>query len=180
MSSLPPQHALPSLATPRLVLRAMALADAPDVFAYARDPEVLRYTTGTTPRRLEETQEFLAGALAASDGRMWAIRLRDHATVIGAVEFSLLSPDTGSVHYVLARSYWRQGLMTEAVDALCSWAFDTLPSLLEIKTAAVEENVASVRVLEKSGFTRLGTTVEQWEKQREPVRLAIFGRSGRR
>jgi [ribosomal protein S5]-alanine N-acetyltransferase len=158
----------------------MALADAPDVFAYARDPEVLRYTTGITPARLEETQEFLESALAASDGRMWAIQLRDHATVIGAVEFSLLSPDAGSVHYVLAKPYWGQGLMTEAVDGLCNWAFDTLPSLLEIRTTAVEENVGSARVLEKSGFTRIDTAVEQWQKEREPVRLAIFRRLRRR
>ncbi|MDQ3950878.1 MAG: GNAT family N-acetyltransferase [Gemmatimonadota bacterium] len=174
--SLPSQLALPTLTTPRLFLRPMALSDAPDIFAYAKDPEVLRHTTGTTPRRLEETQEFLEGAVAAPDGRMWAIRLRDQATVIGAVEFSLLSSETGSVHYVLGKPYWGQGLMTEAVDAVCSWAFGTLPSLLEIKTAAVEENVGSARVLEKCGFTRIGTTVEQWQKQPEPVRLAIFRR----
>jgi RimJ/RimL family protein N-acetyltransferase len=155
----------------------MALDDAPDVFAYAKEPEVLHYTTGTTPCRLEETQDFLEGAVAASDGRMWAIRLRDRAPVIGAIEFSLLSPDTGSVHYVLGKPHWGQGLMTEAVDGVCGWAFETLPSLLEIKTTVVEENVGSARVLEKCGFARVGTTVEQWEKQREPVRLAIFRRS---
>jgi ribosomal-protein-alanine N-acetyltransferase len=155
----------------------MALTDAPDVFAYAKDPEVLRYTTGTTPRRLEETQLFLQDALAAPDGRMWAIQLRGQSTVIGAVEFGLLSRDTGSVHYVLGKPYWGQGLMTEAVDAVCKWAFGTLPSLLEIKTTAVEENVGSAHVLEKCGFTRIGTTVEQWQRQPEPVRLAIFRRS---
>jgi ribosomal-protein-alanine N-acetyltransferase len=154
----------------------MALSDAPDVFAYAKDPDVLRYTTGITPRRLEETQEFLEGALAVPDGRMWAIRLRDGPTVIGAVEFSLSSPDTGSIHYVLGKPYWGQGLMTEAVDAVCNWAFGALPSLFEIKTAAVEENLGSARVLEKCSFTRIGTTVEQWQKQPEPVRLAIFRR----
>jgi [ribosomal protein S5]-alanine N-acetyltransferase len=154
----------------------MALSDAPDVFAYAKDPEVLRYTTGVAPRHLEETQNFLERALAAGDGRMWAIQLRGHSTVIGAVEFSLLSSDTGSVHYVLGKPHWGHGLMTEAVDAVCGWAFRALPSLLEIKTAAVEENVASARVLEKCGFTRVGTTVEQWQKQPEAVRLAIFRR----
>src|SRR5688572_30459163 len=176
-SSLPAQQALPQLATPRLLLRAMTFSDAPDVFTYAKDPEVLRYTTGTTPRRLEETQEFLEGAVAAPDSRMWAICLRDQAAVIGAVEFSLSSPDTGSVHYVLGRPFWGHGVMTEAVDAVCNWAFDTLPSLREIKTAAVEDNVGSTRVLAKCGFTRVGTAVEQWPKQPEPVRLAIFRRS---
>jgi ribosomal-protein-alanine N-acetyltransferase len=177
LPSLPPQHTLPSLGTPRLLLRLMAPSDAADVFAYAKDPEVLRYTTGTTPRRLEETRAFLQGALSDPNGRVWAIRLRDQPTVIGGVDFGLSSPETGSVHYVLARPHWSQGLMTEAVDAVCSWAFATLPSLVDIQTTVVDENVASVRVLEKCGFTRVGTTVEQWQKQAEPVRLAIFRRS---
>jgi ribosomal-protein-alanine N-acetyltransferase len=177
ISLLPPQLELPLLTTPRLLLRAMTHDDAPDIFAYAKDPEVLHYTTGATPRHLEETQAFLEAALTAPDGRMWAIRLRDHKTVIGAAELALSSPESGSVHYALGRPYWGQGLMTEAVDAVCTWAFASLPSLLEIKTTAVEENVGSARVLEKCGFTRVGTTVERWEKQPELVRLAIFRRS---
>jgi [ribosomal protein S5]-alanine N-acetyltransferase len=155
----------------------MALSDAPDVFAYAKDPDVLRYTTGTTPHHVEETRKFLEGAVAAPDGCMWAIERRGQPTVIGAVEFSLLSPDVGSVHYVLGKQYWGQGLMTEAVDAVCNWALDTLPSMLEIRTTAVEANIGSARVLEKCGFERIGTTVEQWQKQPEPVHLAIFRRS---
>lgn len=174
---LPPQAQLPALTTPRLLLRAMALSDAPDVFAYAKDPEVLRYTTGTTPCRLEETQDFLDGAMTAADGRIWAILRRDMASVIGAIEFSLSSPRVGSVHYVLGRLYWGQGVMTEAVNAVCSWAFATLPSLKEIRTAVVEENVASARVLEKCGFTRVGTSVERWQNHPEPVQLGIFSRS---
>jgi ribosomal-protein-alanine N-acetyltransferase len=175
-ASLPSQLELPVLTTPRLLLRAMTRDDASDVFAYAKDPDVLRYTTGTTPRRLEETQDFLEGAIGAPDGRMWAIRLRDLDTVIGAVEFGLLSLETGSIHYVLGGPYWGRGLMTEAVDAVCTWAFATLPSLLEITTTVVEENIGSARVLEKCGFTRVGTTVEQWQKALEPVRLGIFRR----
>jgi ribosomal-protein-alanine N-acetyltransferase len=174
---LPPQDALPTLTTARLRLRAMTLSDAPDVFAYAKDPDVLRHTTGTPPRRLEETQAFLEGAVAATDGRIWAIQLRDRPAVIGAIELGFLSPDTGSIHYVLGKPYWGRGLMTEAVGAMCDWAFDAFPSMREIRTAVVEENVGSARVLEKCGFTRIDTMIERWEKQPEPVRLAIFRRS---
>ncbi len=174
---LPPQARLPALATRRLSLRAMTKADASDVFEYAKDPEVLRYTTGTTPRRPEDTHEFLRDAVAATDRRMWTLRMRDSHVVVGAVEFGLSSPEVGSVHYVLGRPYWGQGLMTEAVEAICTWAFEALPALLEIRTAAVEDNVGSIRVLEKCGFARVGTTVEHWEKQSEPVRLAIFSRT---
>lgn len=136
------------------------------------------FVTRQAPRlRLEETREFLEGALSEPHGRVWAIQLRDRPTVIGGVDFGLSSAEKGSIHYVLGRSHWGKGLMTEAVDAVCTWAFAALPSLRDVETTVVEQNVGSARVLEKSGFRRVGATVEQWQKQREPVRLVIFRRS---
>jgi ribosomal-protein-alanine N-acetyltransferase len=177
---LPPQTQLPRFLTSRLHLAPIELADAGDVFAYVKHPDVLRYTTGVTPERVDQTREFLEGALADPDGRIWAIRQRDQRTVIGHVEFGLPSSEVGSIHYVLAKPYWGRGLMTEAVSAMCTWAFDALPSLRQIETTVAEENVASARVLEKCGFTRAGMTVERWEKQEEPVRLVIFRQSRER
>jgi [ribosomal protein S5]-alanine N-acetyltransferase len=174
---LPLQAELPSLSTPRLVLRPIRESDAPDVFAYAKVPEVLRYTTGTPPRDLEDTRTFLRDALAAPNDRMWAMLRRGHDTVVGAIEFGVQSPMSASIHYALAKAYWGQGLMTEAVDAVCGWAFQALPSLLEIRTSVVEANVGSIRVLEKCGFTRVDTVREEWAKEREPATLAIFCRA---
>jgi len=171
---LPPQEALPSLTTTRLLLRPMTLADVADVFAYAGDPQVLRYTTGTPPRHIDETEAFVRDALAAPNDRMWAIRLRGAPTVIGAIEFGLQSPASGSIHYALGRPYWGRGLMTEVVDAVCRWAFQTLSMLLEITTAVVDANGGSARVLEKCEFARTGVTVERWAKLEQPVTLLIF------
>jgi ribosomal-protein-alanine N-acetyltransferase len=173
---LPPQASLPLLQTPRLALRPMELGDAADVYAYVADPAVLRYTTGVTPTRPSETEAFLQRALANPETHMWAIRLRDHTRVIGAIEFGTSSPTTGSVHYALGAAYWGRGLMSEAVEAVSAWAFATLPRLDEIVTAVAEANVASARVLEKCRFERIGTADERWAKEPEPVRLILFRR----
>jgi len=173
---LPTQESLPWLRTPRLVLRPMTLADAGDVFAYAADPEVLRYTTGTTPKRPEETHAWLQAVLADPETHMWAIYLADDPSVIGALEFGMPTPGLGSIHYALGRSHWGAGLMTEAVDAVCRWATNTLPSLREITTSVAAANVRSARVLEKCGFQRVGSAFEVWERHASPIELHVYRR----
>jgi [ribosomal protein S5]-alanine N-acetyltransferase len=170
------QRTLPAIHTPRLILSAMRLDDAADVFAYAADPEVLRFTTGTTPTRPEETHDWLAQALADPETRMWAIRLREVPTVIGAIEFGVPEPCVGSVHYALARAHWGKGLMTEAVDAVCRWAAGAMPELRAIVTSVAAANPRSARVLEKCGFRRVGTATERWDNEPEPVELHIYRR----
>ena len=165
----PPPH--PELATPRLRLRPLAQADAPAVFAYVRDPAVLRYTTGRTPTRLEDTEAFLRDALAVPDTRWWGICLARADTVVGMVEFSLLTADRGAIHYSLAPELWGRGLMTEAVIAICCWAFESVSELRTIETAVVVENIASARVLEKVGFLPTLQIEEQWENAPDPVLL---------
>jgi RimJ/RimL family protein N-acetyltransferase/ketosteroid isomerase-like protein len=174
---LPAQAELPVIETARLVLRPMRIGDAKDVFAYASDPEVLRYTTGTTPMRLEETERWLRDALADPETHMWAIVMPNDPIVVGAIEFGV-SRSVGSVHYALSRPHWGKGLMTEAVGALCGWAFDAVLGLERIETSVVEMNVASARVLEKCGFRRVGVAEDRWEKLSQPVELILFRRDG--
>ena len=38
-----PVFPMPPLTTPRLLLRRLTMRDAPDIFAYSRDPEVARH-----------------------------------------------------------------------------------------------------------------------------------------
>lgn len=173
---LPPQGSLPWLRTPRLVLRPMTLDDAADVFAYSADPAVLRFTTGTTPTQPEETRAWLESALANPSTHMWAVLLRDSPTVIGAIEFGIPIPGSGSIHYALGRAHWGIGLMTEAVEALCQWALSVLPSIQDITTGVVAENVGSARVLEKCGFAHIGSLVEHWDPHEQPVTLHMYRR----
>jgi RimJ/RimL family protein N-acetyltransferase len=65
--------------------------------------------------------------------------------VIGAIECgSCLSP-VAEIHYVLARSYWNRGLMTEAFGAVMSWALTNYPQIQHIRTPRRAENMGSRR-----------------------------------
>ena len=77
---------------------------------------------------------------------------------VGGVGFKLgidiarLSVETG---YWLAEPFWGRGLTTRAVTATSDWAFDNY-KVVRIFATAFSHNVASIRVLEKSGFHREG------------------------
>lgn len=77
---------------------------------------------------------------------------------IGGIGFKLgsdiarLSVEMG---YWLAEPFWGRGLTTRAVTAASDWAFDSY-KIVRIFAMAFAHNVASMRVLEKSGFQREG------------------------
>ncbi len=57
--------------------------------------------------------------------------------------------------YWLGAQYTGRGLMTEAVCAAATFAFDRL-RLHRIEAACLPHNAASIAVLERAGFTREG------------------------
>ncbi len=61
----------------------------------------------------------------------------------------------GNLGYWMGAAYARQGYMTEAVRALIPFAFSTL-KLHRVEAACIPGNAGSIRLLEKTGFTREG------------------------
>jgi ribosomal-protein-alanine N-acetyltransferase len=110
---------IPEIVTEQLTLRGFSLTDARDVFAYASNPNVLRYTTGRTPTSIADSEKFVHGLMNAPAGAFaWAVRLKNAPTVIGAVEFGIGDGTEGSIHYALAEEHWNKGLMTDACRAV--------------------------------------------------------------
>jgi [ribosomal protein S5]-alanine N-acetyltransferase len=62
---------------------------------------------------------------------------------------------SGSLGYWVGAPYVRQGYMTAAVRALVPAAFDLL-RLHRLEAACIPTNIASVRLLERTGFQREG------------------------
>src|SRR4051794_15606468 len=116
----------PTLTTDRLLLRPFTCADAADVFAYASNPNVSRYTTWQTHRSIADSEAFIGMVLGRPpDQHAWAILQRDDPVVIGAIEFGL-KPDAAEaqIDYVLAESFWNRGLMTEAARAVLHYGLE--------------------------------------------------------
>ena len=63
------------------------------------------------------------------------------------------------VGYWLGREYWGRGLATQALAELVEEVVTVRPLYAEVATT----NIGSIRVLEKCGFTVVGSTTEQDE-----------------
>ena len=89
----------------------------------------------------------------------WSPTFRSHRAEIG---------------YWLARPFWGQGIMTDAVGAFAKYAFEHFE--LERLTAHVfAENVASARVLEKNGFELEGTLRQHFLKDGRLLDARVYG-----
>jgi ribosomal-protein-alanine N-acetyltransferase len=153
--------AFPQFETERLLLRSLALTDAPDVFAALSDVEVVRFH-GTEPftsiERAEESIRRNLEMYAAREGFRWAITLKGQGRAIGSCGYHYLDrrnrrTDLG---YELQRAYWGAGIMTEALRAIIPFGFERF-GLNRIQALVEPANSASRRLLHKLGFQEEGT-----------------------
>ena len=162
MQLLPPVFShLPVLETDRLLLRPMRMSDARDLFAYASDTEVSRHVLWEPHRNLGDSRQMLRQVrwqyhrgLPSS----YAITLRESGRMIGTIGFMWVNTEyrSAEVGYSLARPYWNQGLMTEALKRILTFGFDTL-HLNRIEAQHETDNPASGRVMAHCGMQYEGT-----------------------
>lgn len=94
------------------------------------------------------------------DGRGYAFLLRriDTGRLVGGATLSNVRSwpaNTGTLGYWLTADAEGYGYMTEAVTAVCDWAFQHL-YLSRVEAAILPENGRSRRVLERTGFLEEG------------------------
>ena len=143
----------------RLILRPPTLADAGPIFrAYGQDAEVTRYLIWRPHRTLADTEAFVLGCVDAWGGGTrfpWVITLAAGGEVIGMLEARIDDGFKVSVGYVLARAYWGNGYVPEALRAVMD-VFWVNPEVFRIWAVCDVDNPSSARVLEKVGMTREG------------------------
>ena len=159
MSRSTNQEAFPLLETKRLILRQMRPEDARAIFRIYGDEEVMRYRDVLAFTRLEEAQQFLEGVRARyqqGEEMHWGITLKGEDSLIGSCGYSWhLGRHFGAIGYDLARLYWKQGIMTEAVGALLRFGFE-VRNLHRIEARVRQGNEASMRLLRRLGFQEEG------------------------
>ncbi len=140
--------------TDRLTLRVPRLEDAEAIFqGYTHDPQVTRYLPWSPHERVEQTRDFLAGCIEAWRGNNrfpYVITEKGLDCAIGMIELRI-ETFQAEVGYVLGRSYWSKGYMTEALRGLIDWWRDE-PSLYRLWAICDVDNIGSARVMEKSGM----------------------------
>jgi len=148
-----------SIGTQRLVLRKPRMDDAEPIFAgWTQDAEVTLYLTWRPHDAISQTEQFLATSIEAwnSDGRaVFVITTRELDVPIGLIEARFENTFVASVGYLMRRSEWNRGYMTEACRAVVDRLL-ALPEIWRIWAYCDVENGASARVLERSGMQHEG------------------------
>lgn len=140
------------LTTPELILRPQLPADAPFLLAILSDPEAMRFWNRapiTDPAVVEGLMAEQQAAMAAGLCRYWTLFERDDA--VGSIDLSLIGDGAAELGFLLRRDRWGRGLASQAAAAVAAHAFGGL-GLTRLAAAALTENHAARRVLEKTGF----------------------------
>jgi RimJ/RimL family protein N-acetyltransferase len=149
--------------TPRLRLRAPVPNDAVPVFEqYAQDADVAKYMTWKPHSHISETHDFLNRCIAVwQDGSafVWVIIRKEDDQLLGMVEIRVTGFKV-EMGYVLAKPYWGQGYMPEAVQVVVDWAMEQ-DEIYRVSAVCDVDNPASARVMEKVGMQREGV-LKRW------------------
>lgn len=138
----------------RLRLNRNRLTDSEEIFyAYASKPEVTKYLSWKTHETLEETRSYLSvvdktwrQGLQAS----YSVRLKKSNRLIGSCGCAF-ADGLFQVGYVFSPVFWGMGYATEACRGLVAEIRRVSPAG-RICSFVDIDNLASARVLEKSGF----------------------------
>src|SRR6516225_8451195 len=125
--------------------------------SYAQDEKVARYLIWRPHRSRSETQAYVNRCIATPSEveRTYMLVSREDNVVRGAFALRQRAPHRLDCGYVLARRWWRRGLMTEVLIEVTVWALRQ-PSVFRVGAVCDVENIGSARVLERSGFVREG------------------------
>lgn len=162
-------------------LSGLLLTDKPALLEHLSSKDVYN-TTLNIPHPYSEADAdwWLQKTISHNSNQVKAVSLavRDvNAKLIGVVSADNL--DLGSTHkaeigYWLARGYWGQAIMTDAVKAFVRYAFEEL-GLIKVVAHCFELNIGSARVLEKAGFKLEGRLRKHFRKDGKLLDARIYG-----
>jgi ribosomal-protein-alanine N-acetyltransferase len=148
----------PVLTTSRLLLRRLNGDDAPRIFALRSNALVNKYLDRPLARSIDDAFDFIKKINLGIDTNQWiywAINCKDEERLAGTICLWNFSDEEGKaeIGYELLPQYYGQGIMQEAVPMIIRYAFETL-KLRKIEACTLDQNIHSVRVLERNHFKR--------------------------
>ncbi len=164
-ASRPPLAAV-TLRTRRLALRPVTDADAPALYAIFSDRDVMRHWSRppmTDPAEAAALVRDIQAGCARGEALQLAVERDGDGRAIGTCTLFHFhrASRRAELGYALARPYWGQGLMHEALVRLVAYAFDEL-GLNRLEADIDPRNAASARSLARLGFRKEGTLRERW------------------
>lgn len=152
---------LPIFETNRLILKEVTKEDIPSYTKHFIDYEIIRHLSAKVPWPYPENgvSEFLNNFVFPRQGKdrwTWGIFLKlNPSELIGVVDLWKVGiPENRG--FWLSKKYWNQGIMTEAVTPITTYAFNQL-GFEKLYFSNAKGNIKSRRIKEKTGAKFLKT-----------------------
>lgn len=172
---------VPTLETARLLLRPLALEDAPALQELFPHREIVQYLSTKVPwpypadGALQFVRDVALPAMERGEQWLWAIRLKGGPShLIGVINLSTGRDENRG--FWLARQWQGKRLMSEACEAVTGFWFNVL-GMERLRVSKAVSNLASRRVSEREGGRLVGVEerdfvsgrlqAEIWELTRE-------------
>lgn len=160
---------IPTMETPRLILRKLRRSDTEHYFhRLVSDEAVTRYMLFDPHRDISQSEASIEKALNRyAQGRCyrWAVALKEDDSLIGVFELLRFQDvdSSCSFAYMLSRDHWNRGYGTEVMKAAFRFAFEVL-GVQKIEADHMADNPASGAVMRKAGMRYVGTIHQKYEK----------------
>ena len=169
-----------TLETGRLRLRPLLREDAANVQALVSD-RAIADTTLNIPHPYPENGAMtwiIAQQLRCEAGELvnFAMVLKETERLIGVTGFISvnLRSQRAELGYWVGKPFWNHGYATEAVQALLTYAFNTL-NLHRVHGSVFKRNPASRRVFEKNGMSFEGCWRSHEKKWDQYEDVLVYG-----
>lgn len=146
----------PILETDRLTLRQITLNDDKEIFFQRSDPSMNLYVGNPLAKTIDDARNWINminGLAANNESIAWGVTLKGSDKLIGGFCFWNLSAEHNSaeVGFGIYPTHQGKGFMTEVLQAAIPYGFNEMQVHM-IEAYTHPQNLASIRVLQKSGF----------------------------
>jgi ribosomal-protein-alanine N-acetyltransferase len=154
----------PILKTKRLLLTNLGLSDNHEILFLRSDPEVNKFISRPTPANLADADAFInkiAAGIEKGENIYWKISTKESNKMIGAISLWQFSDDlkTAEIGYDLHPDFQGKGLMSEAMNAVLNFGFNTL-NFEDIEAYTHRDNHPSRHLLVGKGFKLIKDKVD--------------------
>ena len=161
-------------------LRPWRETDAAGIVPYADDPLVAKNLRDVfpCPYTLADAETYVRSCVEQEGRGQLCRAIVVDGTAAGSIGLFLgndIYRKSAELGYWLGRPFWRQGIMTAAVRAMCAEGFQTW-DIVRIYAEPYAGNLGSRGVLEKAGFTLEGVLRSSVYKNGEILDSCIYGR----
>jgi len=108
------------------------------------------------PYTVKDAELFIESCLRQEPAVTFAIEyIGDYVGSIGLLMGQDVYRRSAEIGYFIGEPYWNKGIATKAVKIITGYGFNEL-DIVRIHTGVFEYNIASMKVLEKCGYTKDG------------------------